>query len=138
MLSYPVTLTPDDNDTFLVRSPDFPELTTFGETRDDALMYAAGAFAEAIACRIADREDLPTPSRGRTRVTLSTQIATKVYLYQAMRQEGVTKAELSRRLHCSATHVDRLLKLGHASRMDQLDAAFNAVGRRLAIESVAN
>lgn len=136
MLSYPVTLTPDD-DTFLVKSPDFPELTTFGETQEDALLYAVDALEEAIASRIADREDLPSPSRGKTRITLPTQTAIKTLLYQAMRTNGITKAELARRLHWHAPQVDRLLDLNHASRMDQLDAAFAAVGQRISVETVA-
>ena len=43
MIRYRVKLTPDDNDTFLVTSPDFPEVITFGETREEALHYAVGA-----------------------------------------------------------------------------------------------
>lgn len=132
MISYPVTLSPDDGG-FLVTSPDFPELTTFGTTQDEALMYAIGAFEEAIAARIADREDLPEPSRGRTRVVLPTQTALTTLLYQTMKRERVTKAELARRLHCHAPQVDRLLDLNHASRMDQIDAAFSAVGQRLVV-----
>lgn len=132
MISYPVTLSPDDGG-FLVTSPDFPELTTFGTTQDEALMYAIGAFEEAIAARIADREDLPEPSRGRTRVVLPTQTALTTLLYQTMKRERVTKAELARRLHCHAPQVDRLLDLNHASRMDQIDAAFSAVGHRLVV-----
>lgn len=132
MLSYPVTLTPDDGG-FLVTSPDFPELATFGATRDEARMYAIGALEEAIAARIADREDLPEPSRGRTGVVLPTQTALTTLLYQAMKREGVTKAELARRLHCHGPQVDRLLDLNHASRMDQIDAAFDAVGQRLVV-----
>ena len=34
---FKLTLTPDDNDTLMVTSPDFPELTSFGETEEDAL-----------------------------------------------------------------------------------------------------
>lgn len=132
MISYPVTLSPDDGG-FLVTSPDFPELTTFGTTQDEALMYAIGAFEEAIAARIADREDLPEPSRGRTRVVLPTQTALTTLLYQTMKRERVTKAELARRLHCHAPQVDRLLDLNHASRMHQIDAAFSAVGHRLVV-----
>ncbi len=137
MLSYPVKLTPDDNDTFLVTSPDFPELTTFGETREEALMYAVSAFNEAIAARIAHRKDLPLPSKGRVRVALPTQTALKTLLYQAMRREGVTKADLARRLHCHGPQVDRLLDLNHASRIDQIDAAFGALGQRIFVQAVA-
>jgi antitoxin HicB len=135
MLSYPVKLIPD-GDTFLVTSPDFPELTTFGETQDEALLYAVGAFNEAIAARIAHREDLPSSSKGLPCVTLPTQTALKAMLYQAMRKAGVNKAELVRRMHSHAQQVDRLLDLNHASRIDQIDAALAALGQRLSVQAI--
>jgi antitoxin HicB len=61
---FSVTLIPDDNGTLLVTSPDFPELTSFGETVEDSLERARGALLEAIAARIHDREPIPPPSRG--------------------------------------------------------------------------
>lgn len=133
MLSYPVRLTPDDNDSVLVSAPDFPELTTFGEDEEDALWHAVDALEEAIAARMQTREDVPEPSRGRRRVALPTQTALKVLLYQAMRRKRVRKAELARRLHWHAPQVDRLLDLRHASRLDQIDAAANALGLDLDI-----
>ena len=54
-MDYPVKLTKDDNGTYLVSSPDFPELVTFGDDKEDALSYAEGAFEEAIAARKAPR-----------------------------------------------------------------------------------
>jgi antitoxin HicB len=133
MLSYPIDLTDDDNGTVLATSPDFPELTTFGEDRDDALLHAVDALEEAIAARIAHREDVPVPSAGRYRAALPTQTALKVLLYRAMRERGVRKAELARRLHWKGPQVDRLLDLRHASRLKQLDDAFHALGLTLAI-----
>jgi antitoxin HicB len=133
MLSYPIKLIPDDNDTLLATSPDFPELTTFGDDQDDALMHAMDALEEAIASRIADREDIPRPSRGKLRVTLPTQTAMKVLLYQAMAEQGLKKSDLARRLAWHSPQVDRLFDLRHASRVDQMDAAFAAIGRRLEV-----
>ncbi len=127
MLSYPVKLTPDDNGTVLVTAPDFPELTTFGDDEDDALWHTVDALEEAIAARMQTREQVPEPSRGRRRVALPTQTALKVLLYQAMHRKHVRKAELARRLHWHAPQVDRLLDLRHASRLDQIDAAANAL-----------
>lgn len=132
MLAYPVKLRPDD-DSVLVTSPDFPELTTFGEDEHDALVHAVGALEEAIAARIAAKEDIPSPSRGRRLVRLPTQTSLKVLLYQEMRRHGVSKAQLARRLSCHAPQIDRLLDLNHASRLDQLDAAFGALGVRLKV-----
>jgi len=132
MLEYPVKLAPD-GDTILVTSPDFPELATFGEDERDALLHALDAFEEAIAARMAAREDIPKPSRGRRHVTLTTQTSLKVLLYQEMRRQGVNKAQLARRLSWHAPQVDRLLNLNHASRLDQIDAAFAALGTRVKV-----
>ena len=119
MLAYPITLE-DDGGTVLVTSPDFPELTTFGDDRE-----------EAIAARIHDRKDIPTPSRGETYAVLPTLTSVKVMLYQGMRDQGVGKAELARRLGWHMPQVDRVLDVQHRSRIDQMDAALGAIGQRL-------
>ena len=48
-----------------------------------------------------------------------------------MCEEGVRKVDLARRLDCHMPQVDRLLNLNHASRLDQLDAAFRALNRHM-------
>lgn len=131
MLAYPVKLVRDKDGSVLVTSPDFSELTTFGEDEDDALLHAVDAFEEAIAARINRREEIPWPSRGARLVPLSSQIAVKTLLYQVMREKGVRKAELARRLHWHGPQVDRLFDVRHASRLDQIDAAFNVLNMRL-------
>lgn len=135
MLAYPVRLRPDDG-TVLVTSPDFPEITTFGEDEADALLHAADALEEAIAARIAAKQDIPSPSRGRRLVRLPTQTSLKVLLYQEMRRQGITKAQLARRLSWHPPQVDRLLDLNHASRLDQIDAAFSVLGASLDISVI--
>ncbi len=51
-----------------------------------------------------------------------------------MREEGLGKAELARRLGRHLPQVDRILDLGHASRLDQVEAALHALGRELSVE----
>ena len=136
MISYRVKLTPDDG-TFLVTSPDFPELTTFGETRGSALAHAIGAFEEAIEARISRRQEIPAPSRGRlsdTRVSLPVQAAVKMLLYRQMHQDGVRKADLARRMNLPRQEIDRLLDLNHATNLARIEAAFAALGKSLNVE----
>ena len=132
MLSYPISLE-DDDGTVMVTSPDFPELTTFGDDRDEALARAVDALEEAIAARIHDGRDIPSPSDGKPRATLPTLTAIKVILYQGMRDQGIGKAELARRLGWHLPQVDRVLDVQHRSRLDRLDAALGAIGRRLEV-----
>lgn len=136
-MEYPVKLQKDDNDTILVTSPDFPELVTFGDDREDALSYAVGAFEEAIAARMAYDKDIPTPSKGNPRVRLPVVTAAKVLLYQAMREKGVTKAELTRRMGIPRQQGTRLLNLNHETKLSQLERAFAAIGEDIEISLAA-
>ena len=52
-------------------------------------------------------------------------------LYQGMRDQGVGKAELARRLGWHMPQVDRVLDVQHRSRIDQMDVALGAIGQRL-------
>lgn len=60
MPTYSINLERDDNDTFLITSPDFPEVTTFSDFSGGiplAFEMAGKAIEEAIASRISDNED---------------------------------------------------------------------------------
>lgn len=133
MLTFSINLTRDDNGTFLVTCPDLPEVTTFGEDEEDAKLRALDAIEEAVAGRIADREEIPAPSPagGRVEVTLPVLVALKVHLHQLMVASGVRKADLARKLDVHAPQVDRLLNIRHASRLDQMEAAFRVLGHRI-------
>ena len=130
MLKYPVILEKDD-DNVLVTSPDFPELTTFGMDREEAIARAVDALEESIASRIHDGQDVPLPSQGMETAVLPTLTTVKVLLYRGMREQGIGKAELARRLGWHLPQVDRVLDVQHNSRMDLMDAAMGAIGRNL-------
>lgn len=131
-LAFHVKLTPDDNKTVLVTCPALPEVTSFGDDNADALTHAADAIGEALAARIADGQDIPYGSKGAPSVQLPAQTAIKVQLYRALRAHGLTRAELARRLDWNRESVDRLFRLDHNSRLDQLEAAFRVL--KLAID----
>jgi antitoxin HicB len=134
-MDYPVKLARDDNGTVLVSFPDFPEAHTFGDDVEAALRHAPDALATAIDASIRSRRDIPLPSALMTkyRVTVPALIEAKVRLYEAMRAAKVGKAELGRRLNWHLPQVDRLLAMTHGSKLDQLEAAFSALGKRLVV-----
>jgi antitoxin HicB len=136
VLRYPVKLSKDTNDTILVDVPDIPEAHTFGEDREEALLRAPDAIESALMCYVDLRRDIPVPRAGGKGpfVTLPALTEAKLALYAAMRTAKVGKAELARRLNCHLPQVDRLLDLRHNSRLDQLEAAFRALGRSLSIQ----
>jgi antitoxin HicB len=133
MLAYPIKLAKDDNGTFLVSAPDFPELTTFGRDVKSACKHAIDAIEEAIAARMADREPIPEPSKGKCTVALPAQAVAKILIYRAMRHRGVSKNELARRLSLHRPQVDRLLNLRHATRLDAIEQALGVLGKRMKI-----
>ncbi len=129
---YQLVLEADDNDTFLVTAPLFPEVTTFGDSQPDACVNGRNAIEEAIAARIATGGDIPHPLRETTGrghfVEVPALVFLKSALYMLCRQQNVSRAELMRRLGWHREQVDRLFRLDHNSRLDQLEAAFKAIG----------
>jgi len=134
-MDYPVILERDDNDTILVSFPDFPEAHTFGDNEQDALDHGVDALATVIDAYIKDRRDIPLPTSivGRHWVTMPALIEAKVHLYEAMRAARVGKSELARRLDWHLPQVDRLLTMTHGSKLEQLEAAFRVLGKRLEV-----
>ena len=61
MVSYPIELREERDGTFRVASPHFPELASFGDTAEDALMHAGFALEQVIADRMAKRQVVPMP-----------------------------------------------------------------------------
>ena len=132
---YPIELTLDEDGSVLATCPVLPEVTTFGENESDALLHAVDAVEEAIAGRIADWQDVSAPQAPRKTdkgfAPLAMQTLLKVELYRLMKSNNITRAELQRRLGAHREQVDRLFRLDHASRLDQIEAAFNAAGAEL-------
>ncbi|MFO1156626.1 MAG: hypothetical protein U1E43_07605 [Rhodospirillales bacterium] len=75
----------------------------------------------------------PSPAEGRPTVGPGQLIGAKAALYVAMRSTGVRAAELARRMNVDRPAINRLLDPKHASKPDQFDAAFAALGKRLVI-----
>lgn len=135
MIAYPIDLTHDDNDTILVTCPDFPELTTFGDDREDALRHAQDALLAMIEQYLERDLDIPKPSgsNGRTVVALQTLPATKIEIHRAMRRAGISQTELASRLKVDPRQVRRLLDLRHASRFEEIDRALAALGKQIEV-----
>lgn len=136
MFSYPVNLEPAEEGGFVVTFPDVPEAITEGDDEAEALMRAADALETALDFYIEDKRPLPAPSPAKRRPTVSPDALScaKLAVYQAMVEQQVGKAELARRLAWHLPQVDRILDLHHASRLDQVETALAALGRRLVVE----
>jgi antitoxin HicB len=138
MWAYPITIEPDDNGTLLVSFVDVPEAHTFADDGDEITARATDCVLTALEGYMKDRRPIPPPSRevtGRA-VLLPPLAVAKIELYEAMRNAGVRKAELARRLRWHMPQVDRLLSLRHGSRLEHLEAALAALDHRLEMRVV--
>lgn len=132
MFGYRIELTEDDNGTLLVTCPQLPIVATFGETVEEARAHAVDAIETALASMIDDGEDIPAPDRkAGERVALPLLTALKVNLYWALRASGITRAELARLLGWNRESVDRLFRLDHRSRLEQIEAALAVLDRSI-------
>jgi antitoxin HicB len=83
-------------------------------------------------------EPLPAPARRRGAkfrpVPLPALQCAKVSLYTAFLKSGLKKAKFVRRIGIPKTHIDRLFSVRHHSRLNQIEAALAALGKRPRVE----
>ena len=121
---------------FLVRFADLPEALTGGDDMEDSLTQAADCLAEAVAGRIRRGDSIPTPSklkRGQHPIGVPLYLAPKLALYLAVREQGLRNTELARRLGVSETVVRRMLDPKHDTKPARIQAALNALGKRIVV-----
>jgi antitoxin HicB len=133
-LGFNLDIEPDENDTLFIVCHAIPPMVTFAETEGEVERWAIDAIETMLQSYMADGAPIPPgdlPVAGKTHVRLSLLATLKLQLYEACRLSGVSRAELARRLGWHREQVDRLFRLNHASRLDQVEAAFKAVGREI-------
>jgi antitoxin HicB len=133
-LRYPVRLI-REKDGYTVLFLDMPYGVTTGSTKKDALENAVDCLEEIIASLMNDKKAIPSPStaKGKDTVILSPIFTAKVLLYNALREEHISKAELARLLHWKYPQVNRLFDTHHYSHLSQLVAAAAALNKRFVI-----
>lgn len=135
--TYPATLKPDRKaGGFTVTFRDLPEAVTQGEDVADALAQGGDCIEEAIAGRIRLEESIPEPSRtrkGEYPVPIPALMAAKAAMFLAMRETGLTKVQLAKRLKCDEKEVRRMLDPRHRSRIDRIETALEALGKQLIV-----
>ena len=123
---------------YVVTFPDFGYGATQGETEEEAMEMARDLLMLTIGDFVRAGKALPVPVRRRgakfRAVALPGLQSAKVDLYSAFLLSGLTKAEFARRIGIPKTHIERLFSLRHHSRLDQIEAALGALGKRLHVE----
>jgi len=133
---YPVLLTPAEEGGFVVTCRDLPQLITQGDTEHDALEQAADAMDEVFATYMVEGMEFPEPSKAKRRehlVAPPAETMAKAALFVAMRQAGISKLQLARRLGVDEKEVRRLLDPHYGSKLPRIAQAISVLGQRLVI-----
>lgn len=134
--SYPAKFRGDEEGRPVVSFSDFPEAHTDRKDVLEAAAEAMDCLGSAIAFRIRDKRNIPSPSqpkRGERLVPVPLWIVGKLALYLAMREKRVSNSELARMLGVRETVVRRMLNPDHDTKAEKLHAALSALGKRLTV-----
>jgi antitoxin HicB len=138
-MKYPALFEPAEEGGFVITFPGIEEAISQGDDELDAREMARDALITMIAHYIRHGKPVPPPSaqpRGKKyrMIELPAMVALKTELYIAFQASGMRKTELARRLGIPKTIVDRLFDFEINTKLDQMEAALAAVGKRLLIE----
>lgn len=118
--------------------PDIPEAITYGNNRAHALEMAKEVLELAMDFYFEDQHPVPMPSkpkRGQALVELPVSVAAKVLLLNEMLRQKVRSIDLALRIGTTKQEVNRLTDLRHATKIDRIDAAMRALGKRLTVDA---
>jgi antitoxin HicB len=136
MLSYPIVVTPDTNDTLLVTFPDIPEANSVAKDLAEVMREGLDALETALELYFETKRPIPLPSQNlseQARVTLPALPSAKVLLWNEMCAQKIRKADLARLLDVHMPQIDRLFDLRHSSKIEFLERAANAMGKSLRV-----
>lgn len=135
-MHYPARFEPAEEGGFNITFRDIPEAITQGDTLEEARSMAADALLTAMFIYADDDRIVPKASKakaGEELVGLPASTWAKVLLRNEMLRQKVRPIDLAKRLDITKQEVTRLLDLRHATKIDQLARALDALGRRLEV-----
>ncbi len=137
---YPCNIAPDEEkggEGYVVTFPEVYGATTGGRSREEALENAKDALVAALGAHYRQRETIPLPSAiadGQVPIALPIVPAAKVALNRAMRQRGMTLAELAKEMGLTESATDKLCNPDAYSHLSTLEKALRHLGCSLVVE----
>ena len=135
-MQYPASLTPDEGK-IVVRFRDIPEAITQGDDEAEAMAMAEDVLISSMDFYFEDKRPVPAPSvpqPGERLVALPLSVASKVLLLNEMLAQKVGPSELARRMGSLPQYVNRLIDLNHATKIDTIEKAMAALGKRFELQ----
>ena len=125
-----------EGDGWVITCRDIPEAISQADAGENRTEIAEGCLQAALESRIRDNEPLPIASkqrRGEIMISPPAATAAKSALYDAMRDAGISKTQLARKLGIDEKEVRRMLDAGHGTKLPRIAEAVEALGRHLHI-----
>jgi antitoxin HicB len=133
---YAVSLKSAEEGGFVVTCRDLPQLITQGDDLAGALAEAGDAMDEVFAAYMKGALELPAPSKkkqGEYLISPPAETMVKAALYVAMKEAGMSKVQLAKRLGVDEKEVRRLLDPHYGSKLPRIAQAIELLGKRLVI-----
>ena len=136
MYDYAIRFAKDSVPGLAVYCRDLPELNSFGEDEQHAAIEAVDAIETTLSIYVDQRRPIPqasAPQQGERIIHLPAVTVAKIVLWNTMIERDMRKADLCRLLGVHQTQGDRLVDFLHTSKMEQIETALAAMGKRLAV-----
>lgn len=133
---YPALIEKDDVG-YAVSFRDIPEALTCADTLEEARVMAADALLTAMDFYFEFKRPVPMPSAAldsEEMVELPASAFAKVLLLNTMLEQGVSGSELARRMGTRPQDVQRIVDLGHTTKIDTIAAALRLLGKNLSLQ----
>ncbi|MCD5996489.1 type II toxin-antitoxin system HicB family antitoxin [Pseudomonas sp. CDFA 602] len=136
MYNYAIRFEQDSDSGLAVFCRDLPQLNSYGDDVEHAMREAVDAIETTLSIYVDERRAIPEatpPLDGERVVYLPAVTVAKIVLWNTMMERDMRKADLRRLLGVHQVQGDRLVDFLHTSKMEQIEAALSALGKRLAV-----
>ncbi|WP_223514242.1 type II toxin-antitoxin system HicB family antitoxin [Pseudomonas sp. GL-R-26] len=136
MYDYAIRFEEDNTPGLAVFCRDLPELNSYGDDVAHALREAVDAIETTLSIYVDERRAIPAasaPRDGEHVVRLPAVTVAKIVLWNEMMVRDMRKADLCRLLGLAQTQGDRLVDFLHTSKMEAIEKALAALGKRLVV-----
>lgn len=136
MYDYAIRFEEDTCPGLAVYCRDLPLLNSYGDDREHAISEAVDAIETTLSIFVDQRLSIPKaspPEAGEEVIHLPAVTIAKIVLWNEMMERDMRKADLCRLLGVHQAQGDRLVDFLHTSKMEQLENALAALGKRLVV-----
>lgn len=125
-----------DGDQLMARFPDIPEAVTGAYTLDELHELAEDVLLSSFDFYFEDNRAVPMPTPqedGDYVVSVAPSVAAKILLLNTMLEQHITQAELAKRMSTRPQELQRIVDLGHSTKIDTIERALAAMGKHLSL-----